>query len=149
MLPTVGGLGFIGGEPIGVYLNEFFPFIGEIILLINSADRADGGAKIAIDALIGIDIKLRSSFESALIFSWMNTIHWTYINTCRIFRADARLSNDVSHRSSSSRLTRETSTSASASVHRIGMLVDYGDDFCHAAIKMIGNHNLSAKVRFS
>ena len=148
MLPTVGGLGFIGGEPIGVYLNEFFPFIGEIILLINSADRADGGAKIAIDALIGIDIKLRSSFESALIFSWMNTIHWTYINTCRIFRADAGLSNDVCHKSSSNGCRRDVCYYL-CGVHRIGISVDYGDDFCHAAIKMMGNHNLSAKVRFS
>ena len=83
---------------LGVAFSEGVPFFRQIIERENGRNRADRNASAAIDALHRIDVQQLLSRVGGLIFLRMNAIDRTRIHTCRVFGADARLSNHVGHK---------------------------------------------------
>src|SRR5258708_4394750 len=83
--------------PIGVDGGEAIPFFREVFECENSGHRANGNAGATVDALSGVNVKLRFRFESRFILARMNAVHRTDIHTCSVFCADARLGDHVSH----------------------------------------------------
>jgi hypothetical protein len=80
------------------------PFLWQIIQREDGCNRADWHTRATVNALDGIDIQLIDLIKAGpaivvvRIFLWMDAIHWTRINACRVFRPNARLGDNVSHR---------------------------------------------------
>lgn len=89
------GLHFL--EVVGVDLRVLGPLFGEILESENGGYGANGDASAAVDALIGIDVKLLRGLELGLVFSRVNAIHGANVDARAVFCSDARLGNYVSH----------------------------------------------------
>src|SRR5258708_16315106 len=74
-----------------VYFGAVLPLLGHVIQRKDRRDRADRHARSAIDALHGIDVKLRDLLEAqaaivvGVIFLLLNAIYRTRIDPSRIF----------------------------------------------------------------
>ena len=84
-------------EVVGVDFRVFGPLFGKIFESEDGGHGANGHAGAAINALIGMDVKLLRALEFRLIFSRVNAIHRANIHACAVFCSDARLGNYVSH----------------------------------------------------
>jgi len=84
-------------EKIGVDLYILLPFLWNSRFFENSRHRAGRLARAAVDALIGIDIKLLAGFKILLGLSGMNAVHRADIDTRRVLHTHARLRNYIGH----------------------------------------------------
>src|SRR5262249_35286792 len=91
-----------------IHRNVVLPLFWNIVF------RKDGGhwacrfTSTAIDALFGMNVKHRSSFEVRFILFGMDAVHRTGVDACRILGADAGFTNDICHRVSLWCLVQET-----------------------------------------
>src|SRR5579875_408701 len=74
------------------------PLLGQVFFGEDRRDRTDRHAGATIDAFIRIDIELWSFRKIGLILPGMNAINGANIHTSRVFGADARLCNHISHK---------------------------------------------------
>src|SRR5215471_441088 len=82
-------------EERGVLLDELFLVLGHIFERMNRVGGAGRNACAAINAALGINVHLRSGFETRLVLLGMNAIGWADLNTKGIFNAG--ISNYVGH----------------------------------------------------
>ncbi len=78
-----GGLHFL--EIVGVDLRVLGPLLGKILEGEDGGHRANGHASAAVDALVGIDVKLLRALELRLVFSRVNAIHGANVHACAVF----------------------------------------------------------------
>lgn len=89
--------GFPQRIPVCIRLGEAFPFAWK---LLDGKDCGHGAywyAGPAVDALFGIDVKLRYNRILNFVLSWMNTVTWANVNARGILGTDARLGDYVGH----------------------------------------------------
>src|SRR4030095_10994498 len=93
-----GESAFLFFVPVGVDLNELFPFLWSRRLLKDRFYRTNRLAGATIDALVGIDIEFIFLLEFfGLVFGRMDTIDRANIDTSGILNFYARLGNDIGH----------------------------------------------------
>ena len=86
-----------------VQFRVVLPFFWQIIERKNCGDGANGHTSSAIDALHGVNVKLRDFVECwptvvvGRVLLGVNAVHGTSIDASGIFRSDAGLGNDVCH----------------------------------------------------
>jgi len=76
-------------EKLGINFWILFPLARNIILIVNSLNRADRLAGTTIHALIRLDIEHSVAF--------VNAIHWALFDAGLIFHIDTWLSNYICH----------------------------------------------------
>src|SRR5256885_14065358 len=95
--PRLGWIRLLLRVPIGVYRRIALPFLRQIFQRENSGHRANRHARATIDAFRRIDIELLLTFKLRLVLPRVDAVHRAYVHARRIFRADARFGNHVSH----------------------------------------------------
>src|SRR5258707_441864 len=94
---------FAGLDVAFVQFRILLPLLGEVVERKNCGHRADRYASSAIDALHGIDVKLRDLLEAqaaivvGVIFLWVDAIYRTGIDASGIFCPDAGFGDDICH----------------------------------------------------
>src|SRR5882762_11106512 len=83
--------------PVGIDLREALPLFWKVFDGEDCRYRADWDAGTAVNAFIGIDVKLRCSRKLAFVFSWMNTITRADVHARSILCAHTRFGNYVCH----------------------------------------------------
>src|SRR3984893_1557274 len=82
---------------VGVDLDVTRPLLGKLVLGEARIDRAGLDARVAIDALLGVDVELRLVVVALLLLGGMDAIHRADLNAREILGADAGLGDDVGH----------------------------------------------------
>src|SRR5215469_6755353 len=83
----------------GVAFGKGVPLLRQVIEGEDGRHRANRNASTAIDTFHGIDVQQLLGRVSRLVLFRMNAIHRTRVHASGVFRADARLSNHVGHKS--------------------------------------------------
>src|SRR3954462_10279122 len=96
----------LAGEVVGVDLREGGPLTGELVLRETGVDRARLDARVAVDALVGIDVKLLLRLVVGLVRSRMDAIHRADLDARVVLLPDAGLCDDVGQGGFPSRLVR-------------------------------------------
>jgi hypothetical protein len=76
-------------EELGINFRELFPVTWNVILVVNSLNRADRLASATIYALIRLDVEHSVTFIDA--------IHWALFDAGLIFHIDTWLGNHICH----------------------------------------------------
>lgn len=86
------------GEKVGVLLDEGSPLIGDFIFGEDCFDRALRLASSAVDAFIGVDVKLYDLVKLIRSLDRMDAVDGAHVDAGRIFRPDTWFCNDKGHR---------------------------------------------------
>ena len=76
-------------EELGVDRLEHRPFLGKIVLIVDRFDGADGLARAAVNALVGVDVERP--------FALVDSVDRAFVDACAIHDVDARKRDDVRH----------------------------------------------------
>src|SRR6266436_7149598 len=90
-------LAFFCHVPVGIDLREALPSFWKIFDGEDCRYRADWDAGTAVNAFIGIDVKLRCSRKLGFVFTWMNTVTRADVHARCILCAHTRFGNYVCH----------------------------------------------------
>src|SRR5690349_25027652 len=90
-------LAFFCHVPVGIDLHEALPLFWKVFQGEDCRYRADRDAGTAVNAFIGIDVKLRCGRKLTFVFSWMNTITRADVHARSILCAHTRFGNYVCH----------------------------------------------------
>jgi hypothetical protein len=82
---------------VGVNRRKTGPLLRKIFQCENRRHRANGNARAAVNALIGIDEELFLGFEVSFVLARVDAIDGANIDTGSVLRSDARLGNHVRH----------------------------------------------------
>lgn len=88
---------FLCHVPVGIDLREALPLFWKVFDREDCRYRADWDAGTAVNAFIGIDVKLQRSRKLAFVFSWMNTITRADVHARSILCAHTRFGNYIRH----------------------------------------------------
>src|SRR3954465_15848027 len=91
---------------LNVDLREPLPFLGQLVLGEAGVDRARLDARVAVDALLGIDVELLNAVVVGLVRRRVDAVHRAYLDAGVVLGADARLGDHVSHARSISDISR-------------------------------------------
>jgi hypothetical protein len=98
LLPTAGSESVeTTGVILGVLDGGSKPLLGQLIAWEHSVDRAGLDARVAVDALLSIDIELIDHVKIRLVRRGMNAVDRTHLNTGVVLGTDAWLCDHVRH----------------------------------------------------
>src|SRR4051794_33691231 len=80
-----------------VDLRELLPFLGQLVLGEAGVDGAGLDARVAVDALLGIDVQLLNAVVVGLVRRRMDAVHRAYLDAGVVLGADAGLGDHVGH----------------------------------------------------
>src|SRR5919108_4410095 len=86
------------GVVVRVELRVVRPLLGELVLGEAGVDRARLDARVAVDALLGIDVEHLDVVVVGLVRRRVDAIDRAYLDARVVLRADARLCDDVGHK---------------------------------------------------
>src|SRR5262249_42824240 len=81
----------------GVDLDVLLPLVGQLILGEARVDRARLNARVAVDALLRVDVQLRLIVKPILVLGGVDAVNGAYLNAREILRSDARLGDHIGH----------------------------------------------------
>src|SRR6187549_2027917 len=81
----------------GIEGGEALPLRRDLLLRVDRVDRASLDARVAVDALVGIDVELLVRVVVGLLGGRMDAIHRADLHTRVVLLADARLRDHVGH----------------------------------------------------
>src|SRR3954452_6836249 len=88
------GLGLV---VVRVHLRELLPLVGQLVLGEARVHRAGLDARIAVDALVGVDVEHLDLVVVRLVRGRMDAIDRTHLDARVVLGADAGLRDDVGH----------------------------------------------------
>ena len=80
---------------IGVDFDVMLPLFGHVFVTEDGFDRASGLTRAAINAFVGVDIKLCGGLEFGFVLARVNAIHRANVHTRGVFGSDTRFSDDI------------------------------------------------------
>src|SRR4051812_49994143 len=80
-----------------VDLREALPLLGQLVLGEAGVDWARLDARVAVDALLGIDVELLNAVVVGLVRRRVDAVHRAYLDAGVVLGADARLGDHVGH----------------------------------------------------
>src|SRR3954465_7572592 len=96
--PTTSRSGLLlAGEVLGVLRDEPLPLVGDLVLGEAGVDRAGLDARVAVDALLGVDVELLDVVVVGLVGRGVDAVDRTHLDARVVLLADARLGDDVGH----------------------------------------------------
>ena len=84
-------------EVLRIHFSEMCPLLRQIIQREDGRNRADWHARTTIDAFNWVDVELRHGVVIHLVLLRVDAVNRAGIHTRCVFRADARLGNNVRH----------------------------------------------------
>src|SRR6185437_1478956 len=86
-----------GGEVVRVDLHVLLPLVGELVLGEAGVHGARLDARVAVDALLGVDVEHLGRVVSGLVWRRVDAVDGADLDTGVVLGADARLSDYVGH----------------------------------------------------
>src|SRR4051812_1327089 len=84
-------------EVLGVDVAEALPLVGQLVLGEARVDRARLDARVAVDALLRVDVELLDLVVVRLVGRGVDAVDRADLDARVVLRADARLGDDVGH----------------------------------------------------
>src|SRR5215213_3907495 len=84
-------------EVVGVDLDEVLPLVGQLVLGEAGVHRAGLDARVAVDALLGIDVELRDPVIVGLFRRGVDAVDGTHLDARVVLGVDAGFGYDVGH----------------------------------------------------
>src|SRR6185436_6891219 len=84
-------------EVLGVDLREALPLVRQLVLGEARVDRTRLDARVAVDALLGVDVELLDAVVVGLVRRRVDAVHRAHLDAGVVLGADARLRDDIGH----------------------------------------------------
>src|SRR5208282_1721641 len=120
---------------LGVERRVARPLLRQVVERKDGRDRTHGHTGSAVDALDRIDIKHGYVGEVSLVLARVNAIHRAHVHTGRVFGADARFRNNVSHNRQALLTISEVIGESHSKETKLSLRTRSGDDLSRGHLK--------------